>query len=87
MAETKTTLLVNESKVMVWGAGVFRIGSSVEFDWCGVTVGLLRRTASKKQSWLTIIETVSTDYDLRLPYFEERRERILDIYEKENLTA
>jgi carbamoyl-phosphate synthase large subunit len=74
-------------KVIVLGAGVFRIGSSVEFDWSAVNA-----VAALKQNGIeeTILincnpETVSTDYDTcdKL-YFEELTlERILDIYEKE----
>ncbi|MBN1389026.1 MAG: carbamoyl-phosphate synthase (glutamine-hydrolyzing) large subunit [Candidatus Thermoplasmatota archaeon] len=72
--------------VMVLGSGSYRIGSSVEFDWCCVTAV---RTA-RKEGYPTIMvncnpETVSTDFDIcdRL-YFEELSlERVLDIYEFE----
>jgi carbamoyl-phosphate synthase large subunit len=72
--------------VMVLGSGSYRIGSSVEFDWCCVTAV---RTA-RKEGFRTIMvncnpETVSTDFDIcdRL-YFEELTfERVLDIYEFE----
>jgi carbamoyl-phosphate synthase large subunit len=78
----------NESKVMVLGAGVFRIGSSVEFDWCGVnTIWALKKNGIKEAIMVNYNpETVSTDYDISDKlYFEElTRERILDIYEKEN---
>ena len=77
-----------ESKVMVLGAGVFRIGSSVEFDWCGVnTIWALKKNGIKEAIMVNYNpETVSTDYDISDKlYFEElSRERILDIYEKEN---
>jgi carbamoyl-phosphate synthase large subunit len=77
-----------ESKVMVLGAGVFRIGSSVEFDWCGVnTIWALKKNGIKEAIMVNYNpETVSTDYDISDKlYFEElTRERILDIYEKEN---
>jgi carbamoyl-phosphate synthase large subunit len=74
-------------KVIVIGSGAYRIGSSVEFDWCCVNSVF----ALKKLGYSTIMinynpETVSTDYDVcdRL-YFEELSfERVLDIYEKEN---
>ena len=72
--------------VIVLGSGVYRIGSSVEFDWCCVNAVM----ALKKLGYNTIMinynpETVSTDYDEcdRL-YFEELRfETIAEIYEKE----
>jgi carbamoyl-phosphate synthase large subunit len=78
----------NDSKVMVLGAGVFRIGSSVEFDWCGVnTIWALKKNGIKEAIMINYNpETVSTDYDISDKlYFEElSKERILDIYEKEN---
>lgn len=75
------------SKVIVLGAGVFRIGSSVEFDWCGVnTVWALKKNGIKEAIMVNYNpETVSTDYDISDKlYFEElTTERILDIYDKE----
>ncbi|MDR1575845.1 MAG: carbamoyl-phosphate synthase large subunit [Treponema sp.] len=72
--------------VMVLGSGAYRIGSSVEFDWCCVNAV---ETARKLGRYSIMVncnpETVSTDYDMcdRL-YFEELSlERILDIYERE----
>ncbi|MDR2476242.1 MAG: carbamoyl-phosphate synthase large subunit, partial [Treponema sp.] len=72
--------------VMVLGSGAYRIGSSMEFDWCCVNVV---ETARKLGRYSIMVncnpETVSTDYDMcdRL-YFEELTlERVLDIYEKE----
>jgi len=77
-----------QSKVMVLGAGVFRIGSSVEFDWCGVnTIWALKKNGIQEAIMVNYNpETVSTDYDVSDKlYFEElSTERILDIYEKEN---
>jgi carbamoyl-phosphate synthase large subunit len=77
-----------KSKVLVLGAGVFRIGSSVEFDWCGVnTVWALKKYGVQEAIMVNYNpETVSTDYDVSDKlYFEELTpERILDIYEKEN---
>jgi carbamoyl-phosphate synthase large subunit len=77
-----------KSKVMVLGAGVFRIGSSVEFDWCGVnTIWALKKNGIQEAIMVNYNpETVSTDYDISDKlYFEELTpERILDIYEKEN---
>jgi len=76
------------SKVVVLGAGVFRIGSSVEFDWCAVnTVWALKKYGVDEVVVINYNpETVSTDYDIcdKL-YFEELTlERVLDICEKEN---
>lgn len=77
----------NETKVMVLGAGVFRIGSSVEFDWSGVnTVWALRKNGIHEAVMLNCNpETVSTDYDTSDKlYFEELTlETILEIYAKE----
>ncbi|KYH42663.1 MAG: hypothetical protein AYL33_001650 [Candidatus Bathyarchaeota archaeon B63] len=76
-----------ERKVMVLGAGVFRIGSSVEFDWSGVnTIWALKRRGIDEAIMVNYNpETVSTDYDISDKlYFEELTlERVLDIYEKE----
>ncbi len=78
----------DKSKVIVLGAGVFRIGSSVEFDWCGVnTIWALKKNGIEEAIMVNYNpETVSTDYDISDKlYFEELTiERILDIYEKEN---
>ncbi len=78
----------DKSKVIVLGAGVFRIGSSVEFDWCGVnTIWALKKNGIHEAIMVNYNpETVSTDYDISDKlYFEElTTERILDIYEKEN---
>lgn len=72
--------------VMVLGSGVYRIGSSVEFDWCAVrAVRTLREQGTKTIMINYNPETVSTDYDEadRL-YFEViNMERVLDIYELE----
>ena len=71
---------------MVLGSGVYRIGSSVEFDWCSVSaIRTLRQMGQKTVMVNYNPETVSTDYDEcdRL-YFEELSlERVLDIYEAE----
>ncbi len=86
--EDDIELSTTESKVIVLGAGVFRIGSSVEFDWCGVnTIWALKKNGIKEAIMVNYNpETVSTDYDVSDKlYFEELTiERILDIYEKEN---
>jgi carbamoyl-phosphate synthase large subunit len=72
--------------VMVLGSGTYRIGSSVEFDWCCVNaLGAVRKTGRRGIMVNCNPETVSTDYDMcdRL-YFEELSlERVLDIYERE----
>ena len=77
----------DKRKVIVLGAGVFRIGSSVEFDWSGVnTIWALKRRGIDQAIMINYNpETVSTDYDVSDKlYFEELTlERILDIYEKE----
>jgi len=77
-----------KKKVIVLGAGVFRIGSSVEFDWsCVNTVWALKKYGIDEAIVINYNpETVSTDYDISDKlYFEEiTLERVLDIYEKEN---
>ena len=85
--EDDVDLASAKSSVMVLGAGVFRIGSSVEFDWCGVnTIWALKKNGVQEAIMINYNpETVSTDYDVSDKlYFEElTTERILDIYEKE----
>ena len=77
----------DEPGTMVLGSGVYRIGSSVEFDWCSVSaIRTLRKMGQKAVMVNYNPETVSTDYDEcdRL-YFEELSlERVLDIYEAES---
>jgi carbamoyl-phosphate synthase large subunit len=72
--------------VMVLGSGAYRIGSSVEFDWCCVNAVETARALGRYSIMINCNpETVSTDYDMcdRL-YFEELSlERVLDIYELE----
>ena len=78
---------VIKDQIIVLGSGPYRIGSSVEFDWCCVNSVL----TLNRLEYTTIMincnpETVSTDYDIcdKL-YFEELSfERVMDIYEKEN---
>ncbi|TFY82994.1 hypothetical protein EWM64_g1013 [Hericium alpestre] len=76
----------DEHGTMVLGSGVYRIGSSVEFDWCAVTCSRSLRDMGMKTVMVNYNpETVSTDFDEadRL-YFEELGwERIMDIYEME----
>eukprot|EP00658_Telonema_sp_P-2_P000660 TRINITY_DN10240_c0_g1_i3.p1 TRINITY_DN10240_c0_g1~~TRINITY_DN10240_c0_g1_i3.p1 ORF type:complete len:1337 (+),score=396.60 TRINITY_DN10240_c0_g1_i3:228-4238(+) len=73
--------------VVVLGCGAYRIGSSVEFDWCAVSCIRTLRELNRKSIMINYNpETVSTDYDEcdRL-YFEEiSLEKVQDIYEKEN---
>lgn len=72
---------------MVLGSGVYRIGSSVEFDWCAVSTARALRAAGKKTLMVNYNpETVSTDFDeVDRLYFEELSyERVMDIYELEN---
>ncbi len=75
-----------EGGVAVIGSGAYRIGSSIEFDWCGVSaIRALRQRGYKATMINYNPETVSTDYDEcdRL-YFEElNRERVLDIYHRD----
>ncbi len=77
----------NENQVLLLGSGSYSIGSSVEFDWCGVTANNTLKGMDYKTVMINFNpETVSTDYDVcdRL-YFEELSlERVLDIYEMEN---
>ena len=81
----------SDKGVIVLGAGPYRIGSSVEFDWGTVNMvwGLKENGISNVSVINCNPETVSTDYDIsdRL-YFEELTfERVMDIYEKENPTG
>ncbi|NWS48992.1 PYR1 protein, partial [Probosciger aterrimus] len=84
---TEHDLAFHEPHVMVIGSGVYRIGSSVEFDWCAV--GCIQEL--RKMGFKTIMvnynpETVSTDYDMcdRLYFDEISFEVVMDIYELEN---
>jgi len=78
----------NDGKsVIVLGSGAYRIGSSVEFDWCGVSA----LNSIKKEGYRSVMinynpETVSTDYDTcdRLYFDELSFERVMDIIEMEN---
>ncbi|MEM2915179.1 MAG: carbamoyl-phosphate synthase (glutamine-hydrolyzing) large subunit, partial [Candidatus Bathyarchaeia archaeon] len=78
---------LRRSKVIVLGSGCYRIGSSVEFDWCCVNLAwALKRKGVEEVIMVNYNpETVSTDYDvLDKLYFEELTlERVLDIVEKE----
>lgn len=77
----------DKRSIVVLGSGAYRIGSSVEFDWCGVQA----LNTIRKEGWRSIMinynpETVSTDYDMcdRLYFDELTFERVLDILELED---
>ena len=84
---TSSDIDFNEHGTMVLGSGVYRIGSSVEFDWCAVSTARALRDSGHKTIMINYNpETVSTDFDeVDRLYFEELSlERVLDIYELEN---
>ena len=73
--------------VIVLGSGAYRIGSSVEFDWCSVqTLNTIRKDGYRSVMINYNPETVSTDYDIcdRLYFDELTFERVMDIIEKEH---
>ncbi|KAK6406237.1 carbamoyl-phosphate synthase (glutamine-hydrolyzing) cpa2, partial [Oleoguttula sp. CCFEE 5521] len=81
--------------IVVLGSGVYRIGSSVEFDWCAVNATLSLKELGKRTVMINLTppmynpETYSTDFDVadRL-YFEELSyERVMDIYELESASG
>ena len=81
--------LGDHKSIVVLGSGAYRIGSSVEFDWCGVQA----LQTIRKEGYRSVMinynpETVSTDYDMcdRLYFDELTFERVMDILELENLT-
>ena len=76
----------DKRSIIVLGSGAYRIGSSVEFDWCGVQA----LNTIRKQGWRSVMinynpETVSTDYDMcdRLYFDELTFERVMDIIDLE----
>lgn len=76
----------NEKSVVVLGSGAYRIGSSVEFDWCSVNAIQTARHLGYKSIMINYNpETVSTDYDMcdRLYFDELSFERVLDIIDLE----
>ncbi len=76
----------NEKSVIVLGSGAYRIGSSVEFDWCSVNAINTARKLGYKSIMINYNpETVSTDYDMcdRLYFDELSLERVLDVIELE----
>ncbi len=77
----------NEKSVIVLGSGAYRIGSSVEFDWCSVNAVETARKYGYKAIMINYNpETVSTDYDMcdRLYFDELSLERVLDIIDLEH---
>ena len=79
--------LGDKRSIIVLGSGAYRIGSSVEFDWCGVQA----LQTIRKEGYRSVMinynpETVSTDYDMcdRLYFDELTFERVMDIIEMEN---
>ena len=84
--ENDVTYLHDHRSIIVLGSGAYRIGSSVEFDWCSVNALM----TVKKEGWRSVMinynpETVSTDYDMcdRLYFDELTFERVMDIIELE----
>lgn len=76
----------NEKSVVVLGSGAYRIGSSVEFDWCSVNAIQTARKLGYKSIMINYNpETVSTDYDMcdRLYFDELSFERVLDVIDLE----
>ncbi len=85
-SENDIEYLHDHRSIVVFGSGAYRIGSSVEFDWCSVNALL----TVKKQGWRSVMinynpETVSTDYDMcdRLYFDELTYERVMDIIDLE----
>ena len=85
--ENDVHYLGDRKSIVVLGSGAYRIGSSVEFDWCGVQA----LNTIRKESYRSVMinynpETVSTDYDMcdRLYFDELTFERVMDILELEN---
>lgn len=86
-AENDVKYLGDQRSIIVLGSGAYRIGSSVEFDWCSVNA----LNTIRKEGWRSVMinynpETVSTDYDMcdRLYFDELTFERVMDIIELEN---
>ena len=76
----------NEKSVIILGSGAYRIGSSVEFDWCSVNAAQTARHLGYKSIMINYNpETVSTDYDMcdRLYFDELSLERVLDVVDLE----
>ncbi|KJF44630.1 carbamoyl phosphate synthase large subunit [Draconibacterium sediminis] len=85
--ENDVTYLGDHKSVMVLGSGAYRIGSSVEFDWCSVnTINTIKKEGYRSVMINYNPETVSTDYDTcdRLYFDELTFERVMDVYDLEN---
>lgn len=87
---TSHDITFDDHGIVILGSGVYRIGSSVEFDWCAVNATLSLKEMGKKTVMINYNpETYSTDFDTadRL-YFEELSyERVMDIYELESASG
>lgn len=87
---TSHDITFDDHGIVILGSGVYRIGSSVEFDWCAVNATLSLKQMGKKTVMINYNpETYSTDFDTadRL-YFEELSyERVMDIYELESASG
>ena len=85
--EHDVTYTDDHRSIVVLGSGAYRIGSSVEFDWCGVqALNTIRKEGYRSVMINYNPETVSTDYDMcdRLYFDELTFERVMDILELEN---
>ena len=85
--DSDITFSNDRNSVIVLGSGAYRIGSSVEFDWCGVqALNTIRRQGYRSIMINYNPETVSTDYDMcdRLYFDELTFERVMDIIDAEN---
>jgi carbamoyl-phosphate synthase large subunit len=85
--ENDVHYLGDRQSIVVLGSGAYRIGSSVEFDWCGVqALNTIRKEGYRSVMINYNPETVSTDYDMcdRLYFDELTFERVMDILELEN---
>ncbi|MDR2384707.1 MAG: carbamoyl-phosphate synthase (glutamine-hydrolyzing) large subunit [Tannerella sp.] len=85
--ENDVKYLGDRKSIVVLGSGAYRIGSSVEFDWCGVqALNTIRKEGYRSVMINYNPETVSTDYDMcdRLYFDELTFERVMDILELEN---
>ena len=86
-SEHDVTYTGDHRSIVVLGSGAYRIGSSVEFDWCGVqALNTIRKEGYRSVMINYNPETVSTDYDMcdRLYFDELTFERVMDILELEN---
>lgn len=87
---TSHDVTFDDHGIIILGSGVYRIGSSVEFDWCAVNATLSLREMGKKTVMINYNpETYSTDFDTADKlYFEELSyERVMDIYELESASG